>query len=195
MSLLATNKTIHVCNLIPYEFCKFFTHVLLRHADLPQTFKDPQAPNALTCLSSDVMFETLQEYLWPTIEKIIGEELLPTYAYARLYHNEDELKPHKDRPSCEVSVTIQLARSNDYIWPIYMEDKQYLLNEGDAVIYLGTELEHWRNVCAGPDGYYSGQVFLHYVYKNGPYSMYANDTESRKLSNVKEAIYIKNRVV
>jgi hypothetical protein len=69
------------------------------------------------------MFETLQERLWPTIEAAVGEELIPTYSYARLYSNGDVLEKHSDRPACEISVTIQLGRSHHYAWPIYMGDK------------------------------------------------------------------------
>jgi hypothetical protein len=32
-----------------------------------------------------------------------------------------------------------------------------------------------RNPCDGPEGYYSGQVFCHYVRANGKYKDYAGD--------------------
>jgi hypothetical protein len=79
------------------------------------------------------------------------------------------LEKHKDRPACEISVTIQLGRSHNYTWPIYMGDQRYDLAEGDGVIYLGCDVEHWRNKCDGPLDYYSGQVFCHFVRKNGQY--------------------------
>jgi hypothetical protein len=125
------------------------------------------------------MFETLLERLWPTIEAVVQEELLPTYAYARLYSNGDVLEKHTDREACEVSITIQLGRSHHYAWPIYMGGHRFDLAEGDAVIYPGCDVEHWRDRCDGPEGYYSGQVFLHYVRKNGPYASYGGDTTAR----------------
>ena len=36
---------------------------------------------------------------------LIGKEVLPTYSYARLYTEGEILSKHKDRPSCEISVT------------------------------------------------------------------------------------------
>jgi hypothetical protein len=126
------------------------------------------------------MFETLHERLWPTIENITGEELIPTYAYARLYSNEDVLERHTDRPACEVSVTIQLGRSHHYAWPIYMGGKRFDMAEGDGVIYPGCDIEHWRDTCEGPEGYYSGQVFLHFVRKNGEYASEVGDNTTRK---------------
>jgi hypothetical protein len=140
---------------------------------------DEQIPNAKAILDHEIMFETLQERLWPTIEAVVGEELLPTYAYARLYSNGDELLKHSDRPACEVSVTIQLGRSHNYAWPIYMGGNRYDMAEGDGVIYKGCDIDHWRNVCDGPADYYSGQVFLHYVRKNGAYAGQAGDSEHR----------------
>lgn len=169
---------IHVKNIVPVEFCKFFTHVLMRQADL-QPKGDAQIPSARAILDHEYMFETLHERLWPLVESIIGEALIPTYAYARLYSNGDVLERHKDRPACEVSVTVQLGRSHHYAWPIYMGGQRFDLAEGDGVIYPGCDVEHWREKCDGPDGYYAGQVFLHFVRKNGPYVSEVGDSTVR----------------
>lgn len=181
---------VHVSGLVPPEFCQFFTHVLMRQAELDGKKGDEQIPNAKAILYHEVMFETLQERLWPTIEQIVGEELLPTYAYARLYTNNDELLKHIDRPACEVSVTIQLGRSHHYAWPIYMGGQRYDMGEGDGVVYKGCDVEHWREPCNGPAGYYSGQVFLHYVKANGVHKNQAGDIDNRSF-----APYTKNRTI
>lgn len=164
--------------VVPVEFCYFFTHALLRQADIDPR-SDEQIPNAKAILDHEYMFETLHECLWPVVEQTVGEELMPTYAYARLYSNGDVLERHKDRPACEVSITIQLGRSHHYAWPIYMGGKRVDLGEGDGVVYPGCDVEHWRNPCDGPDGYYSGQVFLHFVRKNGPYATEVGDSTYR----------------
>jgi hypothetical protein len=173
------NNLLYVSKLIPIEFCQFFTHVLMRQADLNGKQGDEQIPNARAILDHEVMFETLQERLWPVIEGAVGEDLLPTYAYARLYSNGDELKVHSDRPACEVSVTIQLGRSHHYAWPIYMGGQRFDMAEGDGIIYPGCDVDHWREPCNGPNGYYSGQVFLHYVRKNGQYANQVGDSTNR----------------
>jgi hypothetical protein len=187
-----TTGALIIPKLIPIEFCQFFTHVLLRQHDLEIQINDSQVPNAKAVLDHEIMFETLQERLWPYIEKVVGEELLPTYSYARLYSNGDDLKPHTDRPACEVSATIQLGRSHHYAWPIYMGGKRFDLAEGDAVIYKGCEVNHWREKCQGPDGYYSGQVFIHFVKKDG---QYADQYKDAKTEGVRKnpVTYIKNR--
>jgi hypothetical protein len=180
IDLFEEHGAVHVKDLVPAPLCAFFTHVLLRKACFSDAQKDSQVPTAKVILSHEYMFETLLESVWPKIEHLFGIELLPTYAYARLYTNGDILEKHKDRPACEVSVTLQLGRSHHYAWPIYMGGKRYDMAEGDAVIYQGCDIEHWRNVCDGPENYYSGQVFLHYVKKDGPYAKHSCDSTSRQ---------------
>lgn len=181
------NKVILLPRVVPIEFCQFFTHVLLRQSDLAPG-GDGQIPNAKAILQHEYMFETLHERLWPVMERYVGEDLIPTYAYARLYSNGDVLEKHTDRPACEVSITIQLGRSHNYAWPIYMGGRRFDLGEGDGVIYPGCDVEHWRNSCDGPDGYYSGQVFLHFVRKNGVYASEGGDSTIRQTYS-----YMKNR--
>jgi hypothetical protein len=122
------------------------------------------------------------------MNELMQELMLPTYSYARIYANGDELKKHKDRPACEVSVTIQLGRSHHYSWPIYMGGQRFDIGEGDGVIYPGCDVEHWRDECVGPEGYYSGQVFLHFVRKNGQYAAEVGDSTKRDNFS-----YMKNR--
>jgi hypothetical protein len=44
---------------------------------------------------------------------------------------------------------------------------EILMEPGEAVIYLGCEVEHWREEFKGN---WQSQVFLHYVDANGPYA-------------------------
>jgi len=185
---LEKHGALYLPKIIPVEFCHFFTHVLMRYADIEETHGDPQIPNAKARLDHEYMFETLHERLWPIIENMVGEELIPTYSYARLYSNGDVLEKHIDRPACEISVTIQLGRSHHYAWPIYMGGMRYDMGEGDAVVYRGYEIEHWRNKCDGPEAYYSGQVFCHFVKKDG---MYASEVGYSTIRN--NYSYMKNR--
>jgi hypothetical protein len=187
MRVKNAGSAIQISKVIPVEFCHFFTHVLMRQADLAPG-GDGQIPNAKAILDHEYLFETLHERLWSVVEGAVGEELIPTYAYARLYSNGDVLEKHTDRPACEVSITIQLGRSHHYAWPIYMGGQRFDLGEGDGVIYPGCDVEHWRDRCDGPDGYYSGQVFLHFVRKNGEFASEVGDSTNRQMYS-----YMKNR--
>jgi len=105
----------------------------------------------------------------------LGIWLLPTYNYARSYHNGAVMERHSDRPGCEVSVTCHLG--GDEEWPIYFassegEDVAVTLSPGEAILYLGCEIDHWRNEFTGS---HYNQVFLHYVNSRGPWAFCEND--------------------
>lgn len=132
------------------------------------------SPGSLGNLGADIAFETLLKIKKQAVESITGLELLPTYSYARIYQYGNDLHKHKDRESCEISVTCKLGESKKYDYPIIIEGNEINLDQGDAVIYKGCEVEHWRNRLDEPD-YYLGQVFLHYVDKNGQYESFKYD--------------------
>jgi hypothetical protein len=80
-----------------------------------------------------------------------------------MYTLNADLKKHTDRESCEISVTVMIG-SDGTKWPIYMNGTEINMEPGDAAIYLGCEVEHWREEFKGD---WQAQTFLHYVDKNG----------------------------
>jgi hypothetical protein len=128
---------------------------------------DPQAPNS-HAMYNFMPFVRLMVNKIPNVNKILGEEVLPTYAYARVYKNGSTLERHRDRPACEISFTLNLTKDVD--WPIYFQrsdgsETLIELNPGDAVLYLGCQADHWRNKFEGEEHV---QLFLHYVRADGP---------------------------
>ena len=130
---------------------------------------DGQIPHTYSSYS-DIAMETLMLKCQPVMEKITGLKLTPAYTFARIYKHGDILKRHKDRFSCEISTTMNLAGDP---WSIYLEPsgKEGLkgikvdLKPGDMLVYSGCELEHWRNKFKGKEHI---QVFLHYNNKKTP---------------------------
>ena len=124
---------------------------------------DGQIPHTYSSYS-DIVMETLMLKCQSIMEKTTGLKLTPAYTFARIYKNGDVLKRHKDRFSCEISTTMNLAGDP---WAIYLEPsgKEGLkgikvnLKPGDMLVYSGCELEHWRNKFKGKEHI---QVFLHY---------------------------------
>ena len=121
---------------------------------------------------NDPMMTSLLDIKLPIVEKESGLNLFPTYAFWRYYVFGAILPKHRDRPSCEISVTTCIKKYDN--WPIVMEGESFELDEGDAVLYAGYDQEHWR------PGVYKGegmaQVFFHYVDKNGPFKDHAYDS-------------------
>ena len=148
------------------------------------TWSDQQVPNTYSHYA-DMVMETLLVKMLPVMKKETGLDLVPTYSYARAYKKGDILKRHKDRPSCEISTTVNLGGDP---WPIFIDDTgsnnvideyknihkpnapkgtKVLLEVGDMLVYSGCELEHWREPF---EGNICGQVFLHYNHVNGPFA-------------------------
>tara|TARA_R100000654_G_scaffold39786_3_gene65634 strand:+ start:585 stop:1205 length:621 start_codon:yes stop_codon:yes gene_type:complete len=125
--------------------------------------QNEQIPNTYSHYGNIAM-ETLMLKCQPDMEKATGLKLYPAYTYARIYKKGDELKRHKDRFSCEISTTMNLAGDD---WPIYLEPSGEVgkkgikidLKPGDMLVYSGCELEHWREKFKGKECI---QVFLHY---------------------------------
>lgn len=139
---------------------------------------DPEFdPTTSLAYYADPLVEVFLETGLPDVEELCELELLPTYSYARIYQKGEELKPHMDRPSCEISVTVNIA-SKGKPSPIYVEygelqPKKYILKPGDAIIYKGCEVLHWRRPFQ--EDQINVQFMLHYVDKNGPNAEYVYD--------------------
>ena len=196
---MAFNKYHVIKNAISYELANFVFNYFLLKRDAVKfmydnnltydngmlgTWTDKQVPNTYSHYA-DMVMETLLMKVLPKMQQETGLELIPTYSYARIYKKGDILRRHKDRPSCEISTTLNLGGNP---WPIFIdgtgadnvideyksiikpgapEGTKVLLDVGDMLVYSGCELEHWREPF---DGDICGQVFLHYNHVNGPFA-------------------------
>lgn len=154
----------------------FDTRYISQFTEYFGVWNDQQVPETYSHYS-DIVMETLLTKVQSIIEKKTELKLIPNYSYARIYKKGDVLHRHKDRFSCEISITMHLGGG---CWPIYLEpdsskgevDKitdnykpskskgvKVLLQPGDMLVYRGNELEHWRDALTFDD---CGQVFLHY---------------------------------
>jgi hypothetical protein len=178
---LLDNNYLVIPNFLPQDRAKNLSEEFKEYSKLNPKSGDPQVPNAYAAYNYISFLELLCEKTYD-ISKSIGETVLPTYSYARIYGNQCDLKPHIDRESCEVSLTVHL--DGDEPWHIWIEtpsgdEKGVLLNPGDAMVYFGTMSRHWRNPYQG--NYYT-QLFLHYVRSRGKYVNHYFDKE--KTQNV-----------
>ena len=196
---MAFNKYTVIKNAVSYELANFcFNYFLLKRdairfmyenniiaqSGMHGTWTDKQVPGVYSIYGDHVM-ETLLMKVLPVMKEKTGLNLVPTYSYARVYERGAELKRHKDRPSCEISTTINLGGDP---WPIFIDPTgsnnvidehknihkpgapkgvKVDLKPGDMLIYSGCELEHWREPF---EGQLCGQVFLHYNHADGQFA-------------------------
>lgn len=131
-------------------------------------------------------YKNAYEVIQKEIERILQIDLFPTYYFERFYYVGSELVRHRDRPACEISVTLQIS-SNTTSWPIWFQkpdgsESCAIMNDGDAVLYKGCEIDHWRHPLKSRynklqnfyrsfrkkgDDTYHHQIFLHYVSAQG----------------------------
>jgi len=137
----------------------------------PKNEGDPQVPRSHSYYGLPVC-NILLGRLLDKVSQLTEKQLKPTYTYCRVYLKGAVLTPHKDRPSCEYSVTLNLSQTHP--WTIYMGNKGIIQKPGDGVIYRGCDIEHSRKEFEGEEYV---QVFLHYVDANGPYKDYVYDVK------------------
>jgi hypothetical protein len=121
----------------------------------------------------------LQLSLHQEMERLTGLELLRTYNYLRIYRKGETLRIHRDRPACEVSMTLCLGLRGDP-WPIHIldyDDRAHTirLKPGDGLVYRGCDLRHWRDRNTWSE--VLTQMFLHFVDRHGPYAWAGGDAK------------------
>ena len=131
--------------------------------------------------------------LTPTVAAIAGCDLVPSYAYFRIYQKDDVCRVHPDRPACEHSMSLTIESADDMPWALCIgnehadahepaADEGFQVGEsytelpmraGDAVMYRGVNHRHGR-VDPNPNRW-SAHLFMHWVNANGPFADHAFD--------------------
>jgi len=160
------NNYLHVPGFITDDEAQLLAKEFKEYCKKFNIQGDPQAPNS-HAMYNFLPFVKLLVKKISHVNELLGEEVLPTYTYARVYKNGSVLERHRDRPACEISFTINLEKDTD--WPLYFQrpdnsEAQVKLTPGDAVLYLGCQADHWRNKFEGKE---HTQLFMHYVRSNG----------------------------
>lgn len=161
------NNYLVVPNFISKDEAASLAHQFKDYCNKFNIQGDPQAPNS-QAIYNFLPFVKLLVKKISYVNELLGEEVLPTYTYARVYKKDSVLERHRDRPACEISFTINLKKDID--WLLYFQrpdnsETSVELNSGDAVLYLGCQADHWRNKFEGIE---HTQLFLHYVRVDGP---------------------------
>lgn len=147
-------------------------------------FTDGQCPSSPAVYNFLPIVELLMEKL-PYVSERVGSALLPTFCYARSCAQGERLAPHCDRPAGEISVSVHLE--SDHPWPIYFGHpltgtSEVYLRPGQAVLYLGCEVTHWRNEFPGQ---VHRQMTLHYVRSRGKFADACFDNRTPEVNGIR----------
>lgn len=110
--------------------------------------------------------------IYKTLNKIVVDNFshtaLPSYFIWFQYslrHGRPSLPPHIDDNACTYTIDIQLRATVP--WPMYVQGKEYLWEDGDALLYNGVEQLHWRPKFPGDKYTDYVEVFIaHYAEPN-----------------------------
>ena len=139
--------------------------------------------------------------LTPAVAEIAGCELIPSYAYFRVYQQGDLCLVHSDRDACEHSLSLTVELSDELPWALCVGKKhleqpeptsgvdfgsqefsKLPMRAGDAVMYRGVSHHHGR-IDPNPNRW-SAHLFLHWVDASGPYADHAFDRVALERSGV-----------
>ena len=113
-------------------------------------------------------------------------DLLPSFAWFRVYFEGDICRIHSDRPACEVSLSLLLGSSDGLPWSLDIGTRpiadgyeitddfgdepfeSFDLGPGDAVLYFGSRRRHGR-LAPNPNRW-SAHLFLQWVERGGAHA-------------------------
>ena len=188
------NNYVVLKDSLTLEQCDAYTQHMFNLYEQGKLVNDDQCPLSDAIYSDPLFVDLLHKFAKP-IGDSVGRTLIPTYTYARIYRTGEILKPHKDRPACEISATLTLGYDAARVWPIFFDDEKEVavdLEVGELAVYKGCEILHWRKPFKGK---WHVQVFLHYVDANGPYKDHAEHEKHRhgaRSRSVKETSSVGN---
>lgn len=104
--------------------------------------------------------------LEPLAKKIFNDDTLSTtYVHYSMYnHPLSNLIKHKDMNAC--TYTIDFCLSADTPWGIWIDGKEYMLNPGQAIAFMGEDQEHWRGPFPDPYDNCVEMIFFHFAPSN-----------------------------
>jgi hypothetical protein len=128
----------------------------------------------------DPAFDSFGKMSAPMLSNLVGKELAFSHTLAKILVNDDHQLPHVNKEHLEHTVTVFLGGTYEKLWPIWMQKldthlapQLCALEEGDAVIYMGNKVHHWRDHYEGTDYY---QLTMHYVEAEGEHGDRVYDT-------------------
>jgi hypothetical protein len=149
-------------------------------------------------------YPPMTTFLWgltPRVAQIAGCELMPSYAYFRIYQQGDVCRIHSDRQACEHSLSLTVELGENIPWALSLEKRRLeeplaaidrdfgeepysslAMSAGDAVMYRGVNHRHGR-LEPNPNSW-SAHLFLHWVDSQGPYADHAFDRAKIAASGV-----------
>ena len=111
------------------------------------------------CVHNASFFVDLHKGLVDRASEIFGEKVKKSYCLLSMYRDKGVCPLHTDRIQCVY--TLDYCISQGEPWDIYVDDKPYQLQEGEALAFSGTASPHYRSPIK--EGNFCNLVYFHFV--------------------------------
>lgn len=103
-------------------------------------------------IHNDPVIRFLQQQIFRHLQPLFSQAVKPSYTYLTLYPPGVSMVKHTDREQCAWNMSLVLDMETlvptENSWPLYLQTAQgqqaIHLNLGDAVLYPGYHMPHWR---------------------------------------------------
>lgn len=144
---------------------KYYRH-LIRTGGM--TLGDSGSPRRFVAYNESVA-RFFHRQLTRVVSAVAGVRVKPSFAYVGSYQSGADLSAHIDRLQCEYAITLLIDYTPEPVdqspWPFYLETSKGTVaiwqGIGDALLYRGRELIHYRKQLA--EGRTSTSIFFYYV--------------------------------
>ena len=161
-------QTLSLAGLLPPEVGEAFVGALWKDLAAGRVSFEPHSEKPLrknAIETSGQRYPPLQALHWgltPTVATLLDIEILPSFAYFRIYFGGDICRIHSDRADCQFSLSVVLSLSDAVPWELNVGTRpaiplseaaedfgdepfiSFPMSAGDAILYRGAMRRHGR---------------------------------------------------
>lgn len=100
------------------------------------------------------------------------------------------LYPHFDNAFHEPRFTVDFQIKSNRSWPIIVEDREYLIEDNEALTFSGTHQIHWRPHTEWKEGEFIDLIFTHFAEKDRELNSLDNDEDHKIFMKNLEDSYV-----
>jgi hypothetical protein len=146
--------------VLPAELFESFRFYVRERARTP--YMEWEARSRRLVRHNDPFAALIHETLTPLVQRHVGRPIKKSYVYLASYQEGGVLRAHTDREQCKYTLDLCIEDGGvDEPWPLYVDDREVLLQPNQGLFYLGCEQVHYRNVK--PPGKIANLAFFHFV--------------------------------
>ncbi|MGX5200391.1 hypothetical protein [Aliikangiella sp. IMCC44632] len=172
------NNFLVIKNALPLNICQLLSKRIAMLAAEKQLMDCEQCPMSHWAYD-DPAFVEVQQSLRLSLSQLTGIELLNSFNSVRRYPQGEVLTKHTDRDAAEIVLSVVIDYAGTQHWPLYLQAladespvNEIVLGQGDAVLFRGSKLYHWRESLANE---WQIQAFFFFVDSNGDFKAHAGD--------------------